>query len=148
MVPSWPNTKRPPPNSTRTTPHQLPSNGIRSRRSFCCQIKNTATGGINRQWLYSGSVIHDAPMTQIPSQNNQRLNMPTVAVISTGPQVRRQTKPVAASRSNEFEDIFIIFSDARRFCCSPEPPEIFRRVELPSAPKRTRDRYRDCVAGT
>src|ERR1700738_998786 len=102
MVPSWPNTKRPPPSSTRTTPHQLPSNGILSRRSFCCQIKNTATGGINRQWLYSGSVIHDATMTQMPSQNNHRLNMPTAAPMRMELQVRLQTKLVVVTpRSNE-----------------------------------------------
>src|SRR3984893_5249681 len=131
MVPSWPNTKSAPPTSTRTTPHHLPSNGIRSRRSFCCQIKKTATGGINRQWLYSGSVIHDAPMTQMPSQNNQRLNIPTAAAISTGPQVRRQTKPVVAPLSNEFDDIFVIFSHAPQILLAPLIPGHFPTHRVP-----------------
>jgi hypothetical protein len=108
MVASWPNTKRAPPISTRITPQPLPSKGIRSRRSLCCQIKNAATGGINRQWLYSGLVIHADPMTQTPSQNNHRLNMPTHTAMRMGPQVKRQTKPATALRSNEFEDILIL----------------------------------------
>src|SRR5271163_5031895 len=59
-----------PPISTNTTPQPLPVNETRSRRSFCCQMRNNEIGGINMPWLYSGNSSHQPHIRERPSQNN------------------------------------------------------------------------------
>src|SRR5487761_1939014 len=90
-VPNWPSPSTAPPASTSATPHQLPGNGIRSSRSFCCQIRNAVIGGINRPWLYSAESTHQPHICRIPSQNGTRLRSPTAATASAKPQEKRQT---------------------------------------------------------
>jgi hypothetical protein len=99
-------TSKPPPNKTRATPHQLDVNGIRSSLSFCCHIRNAATGGISNPWLYSGWSIHQLHIRLKPSQNGQRLSNPTAAPTATKPHESRHTG-AAAVASIDCMDIFI-----------------------------------------
>src|SRR5260370_25140745 len=114
MVASWPNTSSPPPSSTSPTPHQLPSKGMRSGRSLCCQTKNAAKGGINTQWLYSGLLVPPAPRSQRPSQKSHRLKPTMTVARSIGPQDKRQTKSVVPAPSNTFTDMLLLLR------CRPE----------------------------
>src|ERR1700728_3083852 len=63
-VPSCPTTRQAPPNRMTAIPHQLPLKGMRSSRSFCCHMRNAATGGISTPKLSSGEAAQKGKYAQ------------------------------------------------------------------------------------
>src|ERR1039457_4736184 len=68
-------------------------------------MRKAATGGISRQWLYSGVSIQNCHIWVNPSQNGQRLSKPTATATNTKPHGSRHTGAAVILRSLDWTDI-------------------------------------------
>src|SRR5271166_4925997 len=105
MVANWPSTNIAPPKTTSATPHQLPVNASRSKRSFCCHNRNSAIGGISKPWLYSGASIHQPHIREMPSQKSHKDNANATASATITGEETRQTVPGLRSGGSDSTDI-------------------------------------------